>query len=106
MEKIRAGPGSTGKSLLVPLLSRAVYLFSYVWCEISKDNLLIILSRGCVTPKQIESLKTATEDDVNMLDGYEELPTDLQEKVKAALENGHVADEDWKGVRPFPLASV
>lgn len=34
-----------------------------------------------------------------MLDGYEELPEDLQEKVKLALENGHVADEDWKGVR-------
>ncbi|KAL8843308.1 MAG: hypothetical protein Q9170_000166 [Blastenia crenularia] len=32
-----------------------------------------------------------------MLDGYEELPDDLQEKVKLALENGHVADEDWKG---------
>ncbi|KAL9598371.1 MAG: hypothetical protein Q9219_004533 [cf. Caloplaca sp. 3 TL-2023] len=36
-----------------------------------------------------------------MLDGYEELPNDLQEKAKSALEHGHVADEDWKGVR-FP----
>lgn len=52
---------------------------------------------GCVTPKQIESLKTAVEDDVSMLDGYEELPDDLREKVKLALENGHVADEDWRG---------
>lgn len=36
-----------------------------------------------------------------MLDGYEELPGDLQEKVKLALEIGHIADEDWKGVRPL-----
>lgn len=56
------------------------------------------MCRGCVTPKQIDSLKTAVEDDVSMLDGYEELPDDLQEKVKLALENGHVADEDWRGV--------
>lgn len=34
-----------------------------------------------------------------MLDGYEELPSDLQEKVKQSLEVGHVADEDWRGVR-------
>lgn len=33
-----------------------------------------------------------------MLDGYEELPNDLQEKVKQAFDNGHVDDEDWKGV--------
>ncbi|KAI4093894.1 MAG: hypothetical protein L6R37_007331 [Teloschistes peruensis] len=32
-----------------------------------------------------------------MLDGYEELPNDLQGKVKRAFDNGHVNDEDWKG---------
>ncbi|KAL8945027.1 MAG: hypothetical protein Q9216_000011 [Gyalolechia sp. 2 TL-2023] len=52
---------------------------------------------GCVTPVQIESLKTALDDDVSMLDGYEELPDDLREKVKLALQNGHITDEDWKG---------
>ncbi|KAL8944529.1 MAG: hypothetical protein Q9211_000540 [Gyalolechia sp. 1 TL-2023] len=52
---------------------------------------------GLVLEALIERLKTALGDDVSMLDGYEELPDDLQEKVKLALENGHVADEDWKG---------
>ncbi|KAL8963770.1 MAG: hypothetical protein Q9193_000017 [Seirophora villosa] len=52
---------------------------------------------GCVTPVQIERIKDATEDDLEMLDGYEELPSDLQEKVKQSLEVGHVADEDWRG---------
>jgi hypothetical protein len=33
-----------------------------------------------------------------MVDGYEELPAEYQEKVNFALENGHVPDEDWKGV--------
>ncbi|KAL9018266.1 MAG: hypothetical protein Q9185_004432 [Variospora sp. 1 TL-2023] len=52
---------------------------------------------GCVTPLQIASIKDATEDDLDMLDGYEELPDDLQEKVKQSIENGHVSDEDWRG---------
>ncbi|KAL8813635.1 MAG: hypothetical protein Q9200_000117 [Gallowayella weberi] len=34
---------------------------------------------------------------MEMLDGYEELPEDWQEKVKRAITNGHVDDEDWKG---------
>lgn len=54
-----------------------------------------------MTPKQLESLHDVLEGDVDMFDGYEELPNDCQEKVKRALENGHVDDEDWKGVM-FP----
>lgn len=38
-----------------------------------------------------------------MLDGYDELSSEQQQKVREAVEQGHVADEDWKGVR-FPLA--
>lgn len=34
-----------------------------------------------------------------MVDGYDELPEDAQEKVKRALEQGHVDDDDWNGVR-------
>ena len=33
-----------------------------------------------------------------MVDGYDELPVEYQEKVQFALENGHVPDDDWKGV--------
>lgn len=33
-----------------------------------------------------------------ILDGYDELSVEAQEKVKEALVHGHVADEDWKGV--------
>ena len=36
--------------------------------------------------------------DTDMVDGYDTLPPEMQEKVKFALENGHVPDEDWKGV--------
>ena len=32
-----------------------------------------------------------------MVDGYDELPKDFQDKVKRAIEQGHVDDEDWKG---------
>ena len=33
-----------------------------------------------------------------MVDGYDTLPADAQDKVKRALEQGHVDDDDWKGV--------
>lgn len=59
------------------------------------------LPRGCVTPAQIDNLIETSGGDTEMVDGYDELPEEYQEKVKFALENGHVPDEDWKGVSPF-----
>ena len=37
--------------------------------------------------------------DDELIDGYDILPADLQQKVKTALELEHVDDEDWNGVR-------
>lgn len=54
--------------------------------------------RGCVTPKQISGVKSSIEDNVDLFDGFDELPDDLQEKVKTALADGHIADYDWTGV--------
>lgn len=53
-----------------------------------------------MTPKQILNLKTDTEGEPSQLDGYDELPEDLQEKVANAVEQGHVDDEDWGWVLP------
>ncbi|KAF9697479.1 hypothetical protein EKO04_004669 [Ascochyta lentis] len=52
---------------------------------------------GCVTPKQIVNLIETSGGDTDMVDGYDELPEDYQEKVRFALENGHIPDEDWNG---------
>ena len=38
------------------------------------------------------------DDFFNILDGYDELPPEDQEKIRKALKQGHVDDEDWKGV--------
>lgn len=52
-------------------------------------------------------MKNATNDDLDYLDGYEELPEDLQKKVRQALEQGHVDDEDWNGVHlSFHLTTI
>lgn len=51
-----------------------------------------------MTPKQIENLIETCGGDTEMVDGYDELPAEFQEKVQFALENGHVPDEDWKYV--------
>lgn len=64
----------------------------------------LFLIRGCVTPKQIVGVKTSIEDDLDMFDGFDELPVDLQEKVKTALADGHIADDDWTGVLSVPSA--
>ncbi|KAH1714129.1 hypothetical protein KXX60_004343 [Aspergillus fumigatus] len=58
---------------------------------------------GCVTPKIIANLNEAVEEasgdskDLDAIDGFEELPSEYQEKVRKALEQGHVDDEDWNG---------
>ncbi len=51
-----------------------------------------------MTPAQIANMKGKIEDNLRYLDGYEELPEDLQEQVRRAMEQGHVDDEDWNGV--------
>ena len=53
---------------------------------------------GCVTPKILSNAKGAIDGDIDLLDGYDELDTDMQEKVKRAIDQGHVDDEDWRGV--------
>lgn len=35
---------------------------------------------------------------MELVDGYDDLPAEAQEKVKRAIEQGHVDDEDWNGV--------
>ena len=43
---------------------------------------------------------------MELVDGYDTLPEWAQEKVKRALEQLHVDDEDWNGVsisRPMSL---
>lgn len=60
--------------------------------------------RGCTTPRVLENIKTGWEEmcdgkpDYSLLDGYDEIPEEFQEKVRRAVENGHIDDEDWKGV--------
>ena len=43
-------------------------------------------------------MKESSDDDIEMVDGYDYLPEDAKDKVQRALEQGHVDDEDWKGV--------
>ena len=55
--------------------------------------------RGCVTPQVLANWKDSSGMDMELVDGYDELPEAAQEKVKRALEQCHVDDEDWNGVR-------
>jgi len=63
---------------------------------------LLTTARGCVTPQVIHNWNETSGGDMELIDGYDILPTDVQEKVKRALEQGHVDDKDWKGVCSSP----
>ncbi|CAG8201624.1 unnamed protein product [Penicillium nalgiovense] len=57
---------------------------------------------GCFTPKQIVNVKKdLTEDtedpDFSRLDGFDEMSEELQDKIRKAIEVGHVEDEEWRG---------
>lgn len=38
------------------------------------------------------------DEDLDVLDGWEDLDEEFQEKIKEAIRVGHVSDDDWKGV--------
>lgn len=65
--------------------------------------------RGCTTPKLISNIKESIGEgddmDIDALDGYDELEAGEQEKIQRAFEQGHVDDEDWKGVSSSSLLS-
>lgn len=52
-----------------------------------------------MTPEVFHNWQITAQGDMELVDGYDTLPEDVQEKVKRALEQGHVDDDDWKGVR-------
>ena len=54
-----------------------------------------------MTPRQFEQWKEVSEANEDLIDGYDELSEDLQEKVIRCIEQEHVDDDEWNGVR-FP----
>ena len=69
---------------------------------------LLTSSRGCITPKIVENVVTAlvgkdgspdnVDDFVEAIDGWEDMSEEWQAKILTMLKEGHVPDEDWKGV--------
>ncbi len=52
-----------------------------------------------MTPVQIQNLINAIENNLDYLDGYDELDPELQAMVEKALKEGHVDNSVWRGVR-------
>ena len=51
-----------------------------------------------MTPVTIANMNEVIDNNFDYLDGYDELSEDAQETVRRAFEQGHVDDEDWRGV--------
>ncbi|KAL9096681.1 MAG: hypothetical protein Q9165_001169 [Trypethelium subeluteriae] len=51
---------------------------------------------GCVTPQVLENIKDTIDGDYELVDGMDELPEEMQDKIKRAIQQGHVDDEDWQ----------
>lgn len=62
--------------------------------------------RGCTTPAILSNIakgvfekdQVTGDENFELIDGWEDLPEVYQETVRNALIEGHVADDDWKGV--------
>ncbi|KAI9831548.1 MAG: hypothetical protein M1819_004778 [Sarea resinae] len=67
------------------------------WVDIGEHGSWSWKHWGCVTPVQIAKLIDYIDGDLDMIDGYDEIPSELQEKVARAVEQGHVDDADWRG---------
>ncbi|KAB8223749.1 poly polymerase and DNA-ligase Zn-finger region-domain-containing protein [Aspergillus novoparasiticus] len=71
------------------------------WVDTERIQAFFWRHWGCVTPRIIaslnENLGDGDEKDYEQLDGFEDLTPENQEKVKKALEQGHVDDDEWKG---------
>ncbi|CAI7610545.1 unnamed protein product [Penicillium pancosmium] len=59
---------------------------------------------GCTTPRVLLNIKSSIADeeddkqlDFDALDGFDELSPEHQEKIKTAIEKGHIEDDEWKG---------
>jgi hypothetical protein len=46
----------------------------------------------------IEVVGEGDDRDLDLLDGYEDLSQEHQDKLARALDQGHIDDEDWNGV--------
>jgi hypothetical protein len=57
-----------------------------------------LIPRGCVTPPVIHNWWEEAEQDFDRIDGLDEVPAEVQETVKRALQQGHVDDADFDGV--------
>jgi hypothetical protein len=87
----------------------------YVNVDLQSKAIWLTRARGCVTPLQIKNLQDQVgpledfddldEDLSRIIDGYDEIDDEFREKIKFALQNGHVPDEDWKGVWTKSLAT-
>jgi Poly(ADP-ribose) polymerase and DNA-Ligase Zn-finger region. len=101
IQPFRPGTGATGESSLVETHGGLnIYpwlLCLHIWFQ------ALTSFRGCFTPKQIVNVRkdlTADSEDLDFsrLDGFNELTNELQEKIRKAIELGHIEDEEWKGV--------
>ncbi|KAK9236257.1 hypothetical protein V1525DRAFT_407494 [Lipomyces kononenkoae] len=52
---------------------------------------------SCVTPQVIQNIKTKIESLPEGLDGYDEISAEDQKRVAGALDDGHVADSEYRG---------
>lgn len=66
--------------------------------SLQKPSRRLISYRGCVTPAVIQGWKDFIDGDMELCEGYTDLPEEEQEKVSRALDQGHVDDADWSGV--------
>jgi hypothetical protein len=105
-EEVKIQKGELRQGVLVTIRENTAWKWRHwygMWTSSLQYPSLTALYRGCVTPTVLNNWATLAgaedgEIDFGLIDGYEELPDECQEKVQRALRELHVDDEDWMGV--------
>jgi hypothetical protein len=61
-------------------------------------DLLTLINRRCTTPRDLASALANVDDNLDDLEGLEELDEESQKKVRESFKEGKVIDRNWKGV--------
>lgn len=98
-DQIKIAKGELRQGTLVMINENQSWRWRHWYAGLSRYlKALLICARGCVTPTVLHNWWDKAEKNMELIDGFDELPEEVQPKVQRALEASHVDDEDWNGV--------
>jgi hypothetical protein len=103
-EQVKIQKGELRQGVLITINEQTSWKWRHWYVSRQYSSQITSLTgscRGCVTPTVLNNWVTkagAEDGDMDLIDGFDELPEECQERVRRSLKELHVDDEDWNGV--------